>query len=72
MTKLRIASRNFAGAPKNFKRLQYAQRMLFVRFGIFSKKKRYPSVRHCNGDVINVCRLDIEIFNITCMKLDVK
>ena len=39
MTKLIVASRNFAGAPKKFKSLQYAQRMLFVCFGIFSEKK---------------------------------
>ena len=71
VTKPIVASRNFAGAPKKLKRLQYAQRTLFVCFGIFSEKKnRHLSVRHCNGDVIIVCRLDTEFFNTTCTKFD--
>jgi hypothetical protein len=63
MTKLKVASRNFAGEPKKFERLHYVQRMLFARFGIFSEK-RHLSVRPCNGDVIITCRIENEFFNI--------
>ena len=38
----------------------------------YSQKKGHLSVRLCNGDVIIVCRIETEFFNITSMKFDFK
>ena len=58
------------GAQKNSKGYSMLKEC-YLRVSVYSqKKKRYLSVRHRNGDVIIECRLDIEFFNITCMKFD--